>query len=379
MPATSPRRLSPKGFTLIELLVVIAIIAVLIALLLPAVQAAREAARRAQCVNNLKQLGLSAHNYLDGNQVLPMGIWFNGNDGLPNCVGYHEGSLLISLMAFAEGTTLYNNYNASVQYNLPQNSTVHRTGSAILWCPSDPRAQRLVTTDSQGNTTQAGGGVIGTRITSYKGNGGTYNLPGSTDSMPTTGPVTATCPRYATLGRYPNGIFFWASKTSIANISDGTSNTILLAESAYGKMTTADQADWNWWGAGDYGDTIFTTLYVMNPFTKLANQAQTNAGPKVTAEGGGTQTIYGTNNSIAVQAASSFHPGGVNTGMCDGSVKFLKDTINTIPYDNNTGLPIGLIWTAATGLYQLPAGTQWGVWQALSTARGGEVIGADQY
>src|ERR1700757_2010966 len=110
-----------RAFTLIELLVVIAIIAVLIALLLPAVQAAREAARRAQCVNNLKQLGLSAHNYLDANLVLPMGIWYNPLDALGatgSCVGYHEGSLLVSLMGFVEGVTIYNAYNASVQYNL---------------------------------------------------------------------------------------------------------------------------------------------------------------------------------------------------------------------------------------------------------------------
>jgi len=370
MPSTSQRRLAPKGFTLIELLVVIAIIAVLIALLLPAVQAAREAARRAQCVNNLKQLGLSAHNYLDANLVLPMGLWFNSLDGLPNCVGYHEGSFLVSLMGFVEGTTIYNAYNASVQYNLPQNSTVHRTGSNVLWCPSDPRAQRSVT----GGTAPFPGG---TKVTSYMGNAGTYNLPASTDG-PTTSPASTVCPRFSTLVRFSNGVFSWLSKTGIANISDGTSNTMLMAERAYGKLVQSDQDDWGYWGSGAYGDTLFTTLYPMNPFVKLNNQAQTNIGPRSTAEGAGTATIYGTNNSIAVQAASSYHPGGINAGMCDGSVKFLKDTINTLPYDNVNGYPIGLT-QSTTGAYVLPAGAQWGVWQALSTVRGGEIISADQY
>src|SRR5215212_8782491 len=128
-----------RGFTLIELLVVIAIIAVLIALLLPAVQAAREAARRAQCLNNMKQLGLALHNYNSGHGSFPIGSL--GHDPItmlypPNA---YRQPIVAALMPHYEQTALYNSYNYSVIFNTVQNSTTRLTWIDVYQCPSDTR------------------------------------------------------------------------------------------------------------------------------------------------------------------------------------------------------------------------------------------------
>src|SRR5262245_7150412 len=140
-----PHRLRP-GFTLIELLVVIAIIAVLIALLLPAVQAAREAARRAQCVNNLKQIGLALHNYHTANDVFPMG-YSSGMYGLGTYAPKQNLSLHAALLPFLEQTQVYNaiNFNWACEDSnttLPyvSNSTGTNAKIAAFCCPSDPNA-----------------------------------------------------------------------------------------------------------------------------------------------------------------------------------------------------------------------------------------------
>ncbi len=127
---------SRRGFTLIELLVVIAIIAVLIALLLPAVQAAREAARRAQCVNNLKQIGLATHNYISTHNCLPMGvIRQRTSDG--GLYPYTSHSVFVFMSNYLEQGNVYNAVNFNFTVGDVVNTTVSGFGLSVLWCPSD--------------------------------------------------------------------------------------------------------------------------------------------------------------------------------------------------------------------------------------------------
>src|SRR5437588_8570119 len=143
-----------RGFTLIELLVVIAIIAVLIALLLPAVQAAREAGRRAQCTNNLKQIGIAIHNYHSSFQCFPFGKGASYATALPGTPGYARWSANSQLLMFLEQGNLFNSINFSLPPETPgmggillfmpayenpnrENATASRTAVATFLCPSD--------------------------------------------------------------------------------------------------------------------------------------------------------------------------------------------------------------------------------------------------
>ncbi len=194
---------------------------------------------------------------------------------------------------------------------------------------------------------------------SYKGNSGTWFSPGLQDYP--------TDPTFGAAKSQANGLIYFYSNNTIASVTDGTSNTLLIAESAYGKLAGQDAVFFGWWTSGDYGDTMFTTLYPINPQSKL---------------GGNTNTTVISIDTFE-SAASSFHPGGINVGLADGSVRFIKDTINTMPFSQTTGVPIGLTATAngscsnSAPLYSLLPGNQLGIWQALSTRAGGEVISSD--
>ena len=356
MKCSSDRRRSPRGFTLIELLVVIAIIAVLIALLLPAVQAAREAARRAQCTNNLKQLGLANANYESATGVFPLGTYMMtplpggaappGDPSSKPCSGRHENSILVRLLPFIEQAQLFNAFNSSVHYDTAPNSTVTVTGISAIWCPSDPSVSQL----------WVGADGYGMRFTSYKGNAGTWFSPGRYQDPTCMGSA------FGTLMTQANGIFNFYSRTTISSITDGTSNTMLIGEYAWGKTSPGDQVCWGWWTSGNYADTMYTTLYPINPFNKS----------------GDFGTGSGINADLYTSAASSFHPGGANFAFCDGSVKFIKDSIQMAPMTNMSGQGLPTNVAAAAGnLYSWIGPIS--VYQALSTRNGGEVISSDQY
>jgi prepilin-type N-terminal cleavage/methylation domain-containing protein/prepilin-type processing-associated H-X9-DG protein len=362
MTTRSTTRLT-RGFTLIELLVVIAIIAVLIALLLPAVQSAREAARRAQCTNNLKQLGLAVANYESSFGSYPA----NSYSGLQAWqYQYPNFSCFVFLTQFMEQQAIYNatNFNLS-NYELA-NITIAGVQIASLHCPSDPWSPTLIsTTDPYGYFVEnaraiPAGSAFFQQFTSYGANQGTF--PGTWQQSYGQGEFA----------QY-NGVIFNDSTTRVATITDGTSNTFLFGERAQTLFAIKDpqykDSDGSW-NSHKWYDTMVTTYFPPNAATT-----------------GASIPIIG---SILPSTADSFHPGGVNFGFCDGSVRFIKNSVSSWQFGPSTvvfssaapagtnSAPIGVAYVGYV-FTVTPGTTQFGVYQALSTPKGGEVISSDQY
>jgi prepilin-type N-terminal cleavage/methylation domain-containing protein/prepilin-type processing-associated H-X9-DG protein len=350
-----------RGFTLIELLVVIAIIAVLISLLLPAVQSAREAARRAQCINNLKQLGLGMANYESANGCYPQGsfwIWPTSICGsTPNC-WRHAWSHNVGLLPFIEQSPIFNAYNMNVNCFDAPNTTTFGVGISTFWCPSDP----LVSQDWYGSGYLSNHELF--KMSSYGGSLGYFpNYPDARLGNPYG--MLPFDSNYQAITAQTNGIIYYNSHVKIADITDGTSNTFSMGERAFGRLDPSIIFCFMWWISGQLTDSMSTAFYPPNV-------------DKIMSKSLGGSDIAGAQGFAAYTLSfGSFHPGVTNFVFCDGSVRGLKDTIDTWAWDRSTGLPLGVTQPGLT--FVVAPGTRIGVYQALASRNGSEVISADAY
>ncbi|MFO0890005.1 MAG: DUF1559 domain-containing protein [Isosphaeraceae bacterium] len=354
-----------RGFTLIELLVVIAIIAVLISLLLPAVQSAREAARRAQCTNNLKQIGLAAHNYIDRNQVFPPGATKGpGNNQWSDGAGFSWRAMVLPDV---EQNAAFNNLNFSLNFwgtSTPVNATIFYTSFTSFLCPSDGQHNNgflpIGTDDQQNGVYPLDNdwftGPDGSRkvaIANYHMSfGDNYAILPLAGANPwETDPPTTPDPTIRRRGF--NG--FWGTTglinyggevgsmrgfadyrtgniRRISGVTDGTSNTIL-----FGECLPQQDSNNDFWTAS--GMSAGTTVPL-----------NWDTSRKVCLTGGYFSTTdWGCRGSYAARGFKSRHPGGANFCFADGSVRFIKNSID--PYTYN----------------------------AIGSADGGEVVSSDQY
>ena len=340
-----------RGFTLIELLVVIAIIAVLIALLLPAVQAAREAARRSQCINNLKQLALAVNNYESAIGCVPP----TSNPGTSSTNGINDYSMKVFILPYLEQGNLYNSVNMGAIYTSASMFTVVTTRVNTFLCPSDAN-EPSPTVTVNGITLPVGPTNYPNNIGTFIGNnGGSHDGPAFSFSTPS--------------GNTYGGIVTFAS------VTDGLSNTAIFSEWVKGKYQTASLGL-------DQTYSLTSTKYVSKstPIDLDAVNAECQASSVIFQEtagtnwdrkgewwvlhtcgtGGGYSHVMAPNTKgcffsgqtgpesyYSLISASSNHPGGVNVAFLDGSIRFVKSTVNIK------------------------------TWRGIATKAGGEVISAD--
>lgn len=315
-----------KGFTLIELLVVIAIIAILIALLLPAVQQAREAARRTQCKNNLKQLGIAMHNYLDTHSVFPYGHQqelYAGQTKRRDC-------WFQRILPFVDQAPRYQIYEDFPRVNAYQGEYIHRiTNQDIVGaipgmsCPSDP--------ESPGKGGNGGTVAFQSNYAVCGGAGQTITIDNATQF------ITVTNMNIAITGT-STGLFYMNSATGIKTCRDGSSNTLLLSE---GIIRDSAVGGWgglggHWGGAphGAFGFSVAETPNTTVPDRVYSCKSTTVTGApnQAPCENGAAGGLSGRWNF-----ARSYHTGGVQATMADGSVRFFSDNI-----DRQTWLKLGM-------------------------------------
>ena len=357
-----------SGFTLVELLVVIAIIALLVGLLVPAVQSARESGRQVGCRNNLKQLGLAVLAYETANGFLPpQGAPWEfctlKNQGLATLdVRYAEVSFLLWLMPYVEQQSIFDQGVAQEMAGGVLWSGAFARQPAVLLCPSE---------------TNRGPGFLGTAgCTNYRCSKGDIGAPPGTRSR---GPFSE--------GSVWNGSVWAPAPVRTAHVLDGLSSTVMLGESLIGTpatyatlpagvgklgaidSSTAPATCWALVSGNQYSVPISAPMYLPGSMWGRAwydtyTSFYTNAAPNT------PRCVLDYDWAAYINPASSYHPGGAFAAMCDASVRFVTNDINagdpTQPQVNNAG--------TTANAWQYSRGSIRGVWGAMGTIRGREVV-----
>jgi prepilin-type N-terminal cleavage/methylation domain-containing protein/prepilin-type processing-associated H-X9-DG protein len=310
---TSTARNRSAAFTLIELLVVIAIIAVLIGLLLPAIQQVRAAAARSQCANNLKQIGIGCHNYHDVNQGFPT----QGNS---------TSLWVVQLSPFLEQDAFYQQWLATLSTSNPSlaqrqggTNSLQATVIKTLICPSDalPSPPIVLTWPSSLNPVYPNG--IHSSLTSYGPNSGTRGWAGAYGGPP----------------QIDDGVFLVLNATQpvrIADITDGTSSTILFGEAYHRDPLWKTFSDQCMWPASDNLDDLSTMAAWYWALTVARNASEPINWQLTPSLAAGPYTNFSSQcyglMFLRLGAYGSGHGGGANVVMADGSVHFLRDSMS---------------------------------------------------
>lgn len=312
-----------QGFTLIELLVVIAIIAVLIGLLLPAVQKVREAAARMQCSNNLKQLGLAFHNYHDTYNLFPP-AWNYEPPAPPTRTTAVMHAWSVFLLPYIEQDNLYKNYNFNQMLYTDPNKTVIKTPLKTFQCPSTPNQNRVYTFPVPANILPGiPAGNLEAAASDYSAMSGIRNWAQLVSPSPSETDLQDTGNRHGVLNPYSQGLPAAGSRRlTITQITDGSSNTMIISEVA-GRPDIYNRArqkvnlpPLNMTEGAGWGD----------PFNGENWMSGTTFDGDPTAPSG--PCLINCNN-LTGRSLYSWHSGGINAVMGDGSVRFISDSTAT--------------------------------------------------